>query len=322
MTTVQKVDWNLMNLIGKSYLDVLQIKVGCGHRIDKLEYQTLEHLGLTEVTKTNEQGDMRAWKVKEGYEEQAKKVIEELKQTYGYKIMTNHKKNLEKQQKDFIKDAMELLGGTPIWDWCERVKGLGPVAAMTFLAYINPEKCLSAGNFFSYVGLVPEARLKKGERGHFNPEIKGRLTFCCGNTIRALDPYYYELYKAKKEYYQHRPDTGMMLEQKMKGVPARVNARAMMWLTKLIVSHAIEIIRRSHDMKEMPKHRYYLPPKPSDTIEQMRLIDMFKEQQAIFQQEIHRRMAEDGMMFDDAKEKLLWPVYENPESESDRKASP
>jgi hypothetical protein len=304
------VDWILMNLIGKSYLDVLQNKVSCGHRIDKLEYQELTNLGLTEITKTNDQGDMKEWRVKPGYENQAKKVVEDLKETRGYKIMATHKRNLEGQQKSLLKDSMELVGPTDVWQWCERVKGLGPVAAMTFLAYINPEKCPSAAQFYSYVGLIPKARLKKGERGHFNPEIKGRLVFCCGNTIMHTDPYYYELYKIKKDYYKERPDTGKMLEDKVKGVPAKVNARARMWLTKLIISHAIEIIRKSHGMT-VPRHRYYLPPKPEDPAEQLRIIDLFKEQQAVNLQEINRRIAETGMSFDDAKEKLTWPVYED-----------
>jgi hypothetical protein len=79
------VDWILMNLIGRSYLDVLQNKVSCGHRIDKLEYQELSNMGLTVITKTNDQGDMKEWRVKPGYEDQAKKVVEELKDTRGHK---------------------------------------------------------------------------------------------------------------------------------------------------------------------------------------------------------------------------------------------
>lgn len=311
MTLEQKIDYNIMNMIGKSYLDVLQIKVGAGHRIDKYEYQELKAMGLTEVTKTNEQGDMREWRVIPGYEEQADRALENLRQTYGYRIMVKHKETLEKQMKSFLKDAMDLIpASSELREWSERTKGLGPVAMMTFLSYINPEKCLSAGNFFSYVGLVPNAKLKKGERGKFNPEIKGRFVYCCANTIRASDPYYYELYKAKKEYYKQRYDTMKMVEDKVKAINAKIDARAKMWLTKLIISHAIEIIKRSHDGSTMPKHRYYLPPKPDDITEVMRLVDMFKEQQAIFAHEIHRRMAEDGMSFDDAKEKLLWPVYE------------
>lgn len=300
--------WRALNLIARCYLDTLQSKVSCGHRIDKLSFQELEGKGLVEVTERNEKGDMKAWKIIKGKEDEAEQVLEEFSQTRGHLILARHKKSLEHEMKLLIKDAMELIEQTQVWEWCKRVKGLGPVGALTFLAYINPERCDTAGKFWAYAGFTPDSKMHKGVRASFNPEIKGRLSFCCGNTIMHKDPYYYNLFIAKKDYYKHRVDTDMMKEEGVKGVDAKVNARAKMWLTKLIISNAIEIIRTEHGMS-FGQHRGHIPPKPEDPDLQKQIITAFIKQQLHCVDEINGRVAR-GVPVKEAIQRLTWPTQD------------
>jgi len=302
----EEPDWQIMNMIGRSYLSTLKTRVGCVHRLKKLEFLELRKRDLVDITKTNEQGDMKDWEVKEGFEEEAKKIINIIKDGRPYQILETHKDKLEREEHELLKDARDLFKTSAVWKFCENVKGLGPVAAMTFLSYIDPDKCTSAGKFFAYVGLVPTGRLRKGERGHFNPEIKGRLNYISKNMIRATDPYYYKLYLVKKDYFQHRIDFEDKVLKKVKGTPAKIDAKSVQWLTKLIVSHTIEIIRKAHD-EDFPRHRNYLPPKPTDPVEQLRIIDIFREQQAAHLEETKRRIVE-GYNLADAMDQLTGPV--------------
>ena len=100
-----------------------------------------------------------------------------------------------------LRDAEEMFAKSELWAWCERTRGLGPVAALTFMGYINPEKCATAGKFWAYCGYVPGAKMKSGERGNYNPELKGRFYVITRNVVMAQDPYYVALLNAKKQYY-------------------------------------------------------------------------------------------------------------------------
>lgn len=304
--TKEEPDWQIMNILGKSYLDIQQTRIACLHRLKKLEYQELEKRDLTEVTETNEQGDMKDWKIKDDCKDEAEQVLNMVKEGRPYLILAQHKSNLEKQENELLKSAQTLFKTSALWEFCERVKGLGPVAALTFLAYINPAKCTSASKFFAYTGLVPQGKLVKGERGKYNPEIKGRLSFMCGNTIMHTDSYYYSLYVVKKDYYKRRIDFEKKLQDKIKGTPAKINAKAKQWLTKLIISHAIEIIRNANDL-DFPRHRDYLPPKPDDPVEVLRIVDLFKEQQAAYSEETKKRIVE-GYTLENAITELSGPV--------------
>ena len=97
---------------------------------------------------------------------------------------------------------------------CERVRGLGPVAAMTFFTIINTDKIVdrehgevvTAGKINKYLGLVPGQRLRSGEKMGFNTQMKGRAWMISRNVIMANDSYYATLYRLQKELYTNRPD--------------------------------------------------------------------------------------------------------------------
>lgn len=200
------------------------------------------------------------------------------------KIMEQFFNVLYNEEKNLLKNTEKLLKEHPLWQWCNRVKGLGRVACLTFLGFINPFVADTAGKAKSYIGCVPGKKIKSGERLKVNLEAKGRIWLITRNVIMAKDPFYYKLYQQKKQYYMNTSrkvflaDKGewvtyppfkkiiedpkkcprydeclkklqgkaQRLGRPMKNPPckAHVDAMAKRWLMGILVSHATELMRR------------------------------------------------------------------------------
>ena len=203
----------------------------------------------------------------------------------AYKLMQALKDRLKSEEKNWLSQIAKLMHEHPIWDYCKKVKGLGNVGAATFLGFINPYKAVSAGKVWSYFGLTPTSQLRSGQKARFNPEAKGRIWLIVRNVLMAKDDYYYPLYIKKKKYYMERmgkyienpelcPDyerckrmlmgKAKRLGRKPKKFPckAHIDNRAKRWLAKLILSHALEIMREAEglDTSNLKSHRGYIPP--------------------------------------------------------------
>lgn len=203
------------------------------------------------------------------------------------KIQLDYIKTLTKDEKLLLKDIVALAKDHQLWAWCQSVKGLGPMACATFLSYINPYVANTGGKSKAYMGLIPDATLKSGEKGKFNPGARGRMYVVTTNVIRAQDPIYAALYYQKKAYYEEK--MGIYLEdptqcpdyeacfKKLKGradkdkrapkkpsCKAHIDNRAKRWLSGLLVSHATEIMRREEglDNSAFKAHRGYIAPPP------------------------------------------------------------
>jgi hypothetical protein len=113
------------------------------------------------------------------------------------RIMEDYYHALKDEEKQFLKQVAEQLKNHPLWEWCERVKGLGQVACLTFLGFINPYEADTAGKAKAYFGLIPGVRLKSGEKANVNLEAKGRIWLVTRNVIMQRDNYYYPLFLAK-----------------------------------------------------------------------------------------------------------------------------
>jgi len=50
-------------------------------------------------------------------------------------ILRDFHQALFSEEKSFLARIAEKLKQHPLWKWCERVKGMGPVAALTFLGF-------------------------------------------------------------------------------------------------------------------------------------------------------------------------------------------
>lgn len=159
-------------------------------------------------------------------------------------------------EKGILKQIVEKNKNSELYAWCKATKGLGDVAFTTFLGFIDPQYATTVGKIYAWLGLVPKAQLaNKGQK--FNHEIKGRIWLLARNVIMAKDPYYYPLYKQKKEYLTTRPD----LDKTAKGYKGHIDNLAKRWLMKILISHAWEILRKAEGLTINP-HQGYIGPKP------------------------------------------------------------
>jgi hypothetical protein len=285
------VDFKILNQIARSYLDIQKTRVAMDLRCQRLEEQELIRHDLAKeqtLIEEDENGhEIRSRKVslaKGETEEEQKEIEKQIKETLerfrneneSYKLLLSHKDRLHKQELDLLKESTKIFNVTSLWQWCEMVRGLGPVAAMTFVGYINPEIAKTIANMWSYLGLTPNQLKRKGVQVNFNPQLKGRfLGVICQNLIRAADPYYAAIYRIKKDYYRERPD---LLENKKKGFNAHTHKMALRIMAKIIVSHAFELLQKDRGTPIEPiinSHRNPLPIKPESQTTQKEVLERY-----------------------------------------------
>lgn len=235
--------------LARTYIGSQEERIACDHRIAELKTYDIDGRATKYVT-----------------------FLAEMRDAHHFK------------EKESLKKAYSLFSEHPLWDWCQAVKGLGPVAALTFLGYINPYVATTASKVWKYAGLVP-TRPKK-----FNRRFKGRVMgVIVKNIILKKDSYYYPLYIGKKQYYL--VDRGMQgyiddpstcpdykkcvtrnyeaarrqgRKPKRPSCRAHADNRAKRVLGKLLCSHALEIMRVHEGLPvdAMRSHRDYIAPKP------------------------------------------------------------
>lgn len=190
--------------------------------------------------------------------------------------------NLERMRNQITEHAKERWGGTKLSKWCDRTKGLSNIAELLFNSF--DVKKYKLGQIYSYLGLTPQSKLKRGEQAHHNPALKGKIYMFAKSCIMHKDPYYYPLYKAKQAFVAKRKDR-KELEKTEKGWKAHNNNLATRWLMKLLISHAYELMREEKGL-EVYKHHPHIPPKPQTTQEQKkmlkRIIPIIKKGKAIY----------------------------------------
>lgn len=314
---INQTIWREINLLARAYLELQRSRVAFDLRIQKLEESELVREGLylkidtVKVDKKTETSKRSTvYKPIDSTKETKNKIDEFLKKLKEnndiYKILLTHKKRIKKQETDLIEDAKYIFQTTGVWDWCLRTRGLGPVAALTFMGYLNPAKTPTLANLWSLCGLTPGSKMKRGQQGHSSPIIKARIWLIAGNTIKASDPYYSKIYNLKKEYFSNRPDHLVQKEgpQKIKGWKGKMHSYGLRVLMKILVSHAYEIIMREYResggkieseltknltaeqrkhiiySKNYTPHRNLLPVKPEDISEQRRVLEGYAQTNA------------------------------------------
>lgn len=203
------------------------------------------------------------------------------------KVLREYLALLKNDEKKLLHDATMLFEEHPLWRWCKAVRGLGPVACLTFLGFIDPNIANTAGKAKAYCGFVPGRELRARQKAKFNPEAKGRFWLLTRNVIMAKDDYYYPLFKNKKDYYMERmggylenpkdcpqyeecskrlKGKAKRLKRKVKKPPCKlhINNKAKAWLSGLLISHGTEIMRKAEglDVTNFHEHRGYIAPKP------------------------------------------------------------
>jgi len=212
-------------------------------------------------------------------QQQAKKLESDLlANSEPYFIMIQRAKQLHADEKETLEACKRLMKGTALWAWIERVRGLSDVAAMTLLGYINPDRVHSVEQVWKYFGLYPGAKLVAGQKADFNLELKGRMYLLARNIVMQKDPYYEQIYRMKKAYYNEIDEIKERWLTKPGG-KLHVDMSAKITMIKLVVSHAVEIILTSNGKEFISEHRNnrYLPPKPEDDAEVQRLLTLFAQ---------------------------------------------
>lgn len=169
---------------------------------------------------------------------------------------------LREEERGILEEVRKRYCGTPLFRWCERVRGMGEGAALFFLGFVNPYVS-SAGKVKSYLGFVPGKRRKRGEVGGYSPVAKSKLWLVARNVVMRRDEYYFPLFSAKKQYYLERGCCSQH-EPGRPGYRAHAHAMAMRFLAGMLASHAWELYRESLglDARAAKEHRPYVPPKP------------------------------------------------------------
>src|SRR5215216_469607 len=211
--------------IGQVYLQCQRSRVACDLEMQKLAEQELLKRGVAvkEILTEEERAEhaYRKTKIVITDEILAQKYLKELKESKEYQVLEQHKAVLKSEESRFLAAAEEIFSDSQIWKFCENVRGLGSVAAMTFFTVLDTEaimrqndsrgfndtrKVITAGKVWKYLGLAPGQRLESGKLGGFNTIMKGRTWMISRNVIMANDPYYAEIYRIEKEFYRNRPD--------------------------------------------------------------------------------------------------------------------
>ena len=219
---------------------------------------------------------------------------------WALELLREYSKRLRGEERWILERVKEVVKDHPIWEYCTRIKGMGPVAALTFTGYINVFHCDTAGKAKAYLNMTPDYKRRPGQRIRGNPEASGRIWVVTRGVVMHRDPFYYPLYQEKKRYYMENsrkvwyrgewvdwPPFKDIIEnpklcpryeecREMRAKKARrlgrrpkppacrkhVDLMAKRWLAGLIISHATEILRRAEGLsvENFKKHRGYIPP--------------------------------------------------------------
>ena len=109
--------------------------------------------------------------------------------------------DIEKEMKKYLKNS---LNGVPIWEeWLSKVKGIGEVLGCALIAFIDIKKAKHPSNIWSYFGLAPNQKRKRGEKVNYNPLAKTIAWKIADCFIKSKSPYR-KIYDERKKYEQEK----------------------------------------------------------------------------------------------------------------------
>jgi hypothetical protein len=125
-------------------------------------------------------------------------------------------KELKKLESSITRVMNDWIQEYPVAEWALRQVGVGPVTVATLLAYIDVERCRTAGAVWRYCGLDPTITHTKGQPTPYNRRLK-RICYVLGDTFRkrSKDPncFYGRIYRLRKEYEVERNERGEYADQ-------------------------------------------------------------------------------------------------------------
>lgn len=169
-----------------------------------------------------------------------------------------------------IKAALNLFTKhNPMALWPRSITGIGPVICAGLIAYLDVTRSSSAGGFWNYAGLNPDAKWEKGQKRPWNAELK-RLCWLLGESFVKVksreSDFYGKIYDARKVYEEAKNERGDYAEQARniratrkfqdaktierlesgKLLQAHIHARCKRYAVKIFLSHLYEVMHRIH----------------------------------------------------------------------------
>lgn len=378
----------IMNSYARAYHDQQKTRISAGLRMQKHVEHELEAHDMMDVEyEHREDGSVKRKMVKlkkdvdKAEVEKVTKIVEDTKE---FQMLASAHVRFKKLEQELLDDSEKIFSDTELWTWCKDTKGLGPVAAMVFLGYINPEIATHAGKVYAYIGATPTSKRRKGRKGNFDAEIKSKFWYVAENTIRHTDPYYYGIYQIKKAYYRARPDLTYLNSHgggktvkvkaiegeleggatvqipdvrpgfsarkwwnsktevndwnfnqsldmlrygylyrsgdggKMDGWDGWMNFMSIRFLMKILISHALETMRRELGYPTLPVDKFHknpLPIKPKDPTNIPIILKRFEREQLALLEQNRRRWRdaiEDAQRDGSLPKELPWNFDEPP----------
>ncbi len=181
-----------------------------------------------------------------------------------------------------------------VGQWERSICGIGPVISAGFLAHLDIRMCETAGQFWGFAGLNPEAKWEKKTKRPWNAKLK-TLCWKAGESFVKVhnndNDFYGKIYSARKELELEKNEAGEYADQaktKLETVrigketeaykhysegrlpPGHIHARAKRYAVKLFLSHLHEIMYRDYFGQPPPapysfehtegNHQHYIEP--------------------------------------------------------------
>jgi len=73
-----------------------------------------------------------------------------------------------------------FAGSYRVGQWCQAQCGIGPVLSAAMLAHFDIRRALTAGHFWSFAGLNPDAKWEKGQKRPWNAPLKSIVAYRMG----------------------------------------------------------------------------------------------------------------------------------------------
>jgi hypothetical protein len=158
--------------------------------------------------------------------------------------------------------------------WAKGINGVGPIYAAMLAAEVDIARCQTVGVLWRYCGLCPTDRKVKGEKLHWNAQLKQVVYLLGQSFVRAQGrSLYREVYDQRKLYESEKNANKDYAEQAanelkrkrfgddtaakkwyQKGMlpPLHIHNRAARYAAKLFLSHYHEVAYRIHFGEEPP----------------------------------------------------------------------
>ena len=162
-------------------------------------------------------------------------------------LMRVYQAEFESIEKKAASDIADLVKDHLMWDWFERVKGIGPGLAGCLVAHVDIHKAHTVSALWRYAGQGVGSdgqrdRLQKGQKAVFNKELK-RICYLIGSSFLRSSSPYVDVYEEKRTLYERERKDWTLAHQ---------NNAAQRAMVKLFLSHFWEEWRTREGLPVRP----------------------------------------------------------------------